>query len=261
MLEEFNYTIGAELEFYLFDENGEPVADLESGEYPRKQFDILPQHQALLDKLTEAFSSFKIEKEDGPGQLEAHFTPANDYKELANEISSFKQQAIDFAIENNCEISFSARPISGQPGSSLHIHLSSELFDPYGLQENNGMMSPKSAKNNDYMLWAIGGCLEKLSEDKSIFLPSEDSIKRISGWKNAPTKICWGLNNRSVAIRVPDSKPKRLEHRVSGADVVPELVCKAVIDAAKYGIDNKVSAGEPVFGNAWDGKYSYELLL
>ena len=76
-----------------------------------------------------------------------------------------------------------------------------------------------------------------------------------------PTKICWGKNNRSVAIRIPDSKPKRLEHRVAGADATPEKVCAAIVNAAQYGIENKVDPGELVYGNAWDGKYKYPLII
>ena len=141
---EFKYTIGAELEFFILDGEGNSVADLDSGEFPKKQFDILSQHADLIDKFVSSFESCKISAEDGPGQFEAHFEPKNDYKELAEDILSFKQQAIDFGIENGCEISFSAKPIEKQPGNSLHIHLSAELFDPYGLVANNGVMTPKN---------------------------------------------------------------------------------------------------------------------
>jgi glutamine synthetase len=180
---------------------------------------------------------------------------------LANNINQFKEAAQLAASRSEMFLSFDAKPLAGQCGSSLHIHYSTELFDPWGLKANNGVVTPKRDNDNDYVLWAIGGMLEKMPDDINIFVPTAESKLRIEPWLNAPTKICWGRNNRSTAIRIPDGKPKRIEHRVSGADADPLKAISAIIAAAEYGINNKVQPDEPIFGNAWEAKYERAPLL
>jgi len=142
----------------------------------------------------------------------------------------------------------------------MHINFSSPLFDPWGMEANGGVVTIKRSEDNNYVLWAIGGMLEKMAENIHIFVPTEESRKRIEPWFNAPTKICWGRNNRSTAIRIPDSKPKRIEHRVSGADAEPLKVISAIVDAASYGIVNQTPPDEEIFGNAWEDKYNKPLI-
>lgn len=258
---DLNPTIGAELEFYLFDENGDSIVDIESGKFPQKRYDVLPQHKAKVEEFCAKFSEYNIEKEDGAGQFEAHFQPKNDVEDIAADIESFIQNSIN-AVDG-LRVNFHPKPLDNQPGSSLHIHLSSDLYDPYGLGLNGGVMLPTVDPNNEYVLWSIGGMLEKMPQPKGmkICFPNADSKSRIKPWMNAPTKICWGKNNRSVAIRIPDSKPKRIEYRLAGSDANPKELIKYVIESAQYGIDNKIEPDEAVFGNAWDGKYKKPLIL
>ena len=60
--------------------------------------------------------------------------------------------------------------------------------------------------------------------------------------------MSWGYENRTAAVRIPggDSQARRIEHRVSGADANPYLVCSAVLAGMLYGIENKLEAPEPV---------------
>ncbi|MCV5264383.1 glutamine synthetase, partial [Escherichia coli] len=43
----------------------------------------------------------------------------------------------------------------------------------------------------------------------------------------------WGENHRGVALRVPisDSKNRRIEHRIAGADVNPYILAAVVLSA------------------------------
>lgn len=258
-----DYTIGAEIEFYLLSddllaaENG-IIADLSSGSFPKKKYSISDAYKKNFERFLSYLPEYKIETECGPAQFEVQFEPTNSISELANKISAFREVANVAATRAGLKASFAAKPLTGHCGNSLHIHYSSPLFDPWGLAENDGVVTIKRNTDNEYVLWAIGGMLEKMPQDINIFVPTAESRKRIEAWFNAPTKICWGKNNRSTAIRIPDSKPKRIEHRVSGADANPHAVISAVVDAANYGIINKIQPDEPVFGNAWEDKYQYQ---
>ena len=250
-----DFTVGAELEFYLLTPEGETIANLSTGKFPQKRYAVSADYAENLNTFITQVAHYNLSQESGPGQYEVQFNPTNDVEALAQQINEFREEAGLAASRAGLYLSFEAKPLDGHPGSSLHIHFSSELFDPWGLVANNGIVTPKRDADNDYVLWAIGGMLQKMPEDVSIFVPTTESRKRIEPWLNAPTKICWGRNNRSTAIRIPDGKPKRIEHRVSGADANALAVLNAVTSAAIYGIENKITPDEQVFGNAWEDKY------
>ena len=66
----------------------------------------------------------------------------------------------------------------------------------------------------------------------------------------APT---WGVNNRTVSLRVPAGRPKtrHVEHRVAGADGNPYLVLAVLLASAHHGIKNKLDPGPAVVGDGY----------
>src|SRR5690606_644033 len=70
----------------------------------------------------------------------------------------------------------------------------------------------------------------------------------------APTKVTWGIDNRTVAMRVIQAGPKgtRLEARVPGSDVNPYLAITACLAAGLYGIKKNLPLqGNPVVGSGY----------
>ena len=257
-----NFTVGAELEFYLFDSKmGGLVSDESTGKFPQKFYDLHEEYKAKIVDLFADFDSYDYEmkQESGPGQFEVQFKHFKTVDELANNISEFKYLAEKLKVKYGLEFSYHPKPLEGHTGSGLHIHICTDAFDPYGLIANGGFMQAKRDSDNDHVLWAVGGLLAKVKKDLPIFLPTPESRLRLVDFMNAPTKICWGRNNRSVLVRIPDGKPKRLEHRLAGSDSDPKAVAEAVIAAAIYGIENKIVPPEPIWGNAWDKKHYPDL--
>ena len=78
----------------------------------------------------------------------------------------------------------------------------------------------------------------------------------------APTHISYGNNNRTVMIRMPDSYPKRLEHRLAAADADPYLVIYAILNSIFQGIPNyaKINRLEKIYGNAFDTQYNLMMI-
>ncbi len=254
---DLQFTIGAELEFYVFDAKNDFIVDLTTGKFPQKFYEIKPAFKQIIEDFTAELASYEFtaKQESGPGQFEVEFKPYPDPQQLVNKILEFRILIERLEVKYQINVNFHPKPVPDSPGSALHIHISSQLFDPYGLIANKGVVQAKRDADNEYVLYAIGGLLERMPQDIAIFLPDEESRKRIIPYMNAPTKICWGRNNRSVALRIPDSKPKRIEHRVSGSNAEPAQVIKAVMDAAAHGIRNKIKPDEPIWGNAWDAIY------
>ena len=79
----------------------------------------------------------------------------------------------------------------------------------------------------------------------------------------APTHVCYGGNNRTVAIRIPDSIPKRLEHRVSAASADPAIIIYTILASIEKGLSRQINTDgyKKIFGNAFDNQYDLEKIL
>ena len=101
---------------------------------------------------------------------------------------------------------------------------------------------------------AVAGLLATMSDCTLLFAPHVNSYRRYIPGTLAPNNVSWGYENRTAAVRIPggDNKARRIEHRVSGADANPYLVCSAVLAGMLYGIENKLEAPEPVNNITYD---------
>ncbi|MBT6415867.1 MAG: glutamine synthetase, partial [Candidatus Puniceispirillum sp.] len=65
--------------------------------------------------------------------------------------------------------------------------------------------------------------------------------------------ICWGYENRTVAVRVPHGPgtARRIEHRVAGADSNPYLMLAIILATAMQGMQEKTDPGSPITDNAY----------
>jgi glutamine synthetase len=87
-----------------------------------------------------------------------------------------------------------------------------------------------------------------------MFAPNINSYKRLVEGAWAPTTLTWGIDNRTVALRIlpGSSKSCRLETRVIGSDVNPYLAMAACLAAGLYGIKNKMNLKQPAtIGNGY----------
>ncbi len=92
-----------------------------------------------------------------------------------------------------------------------------------------------------------------LREFAALVAPNVNSYARLTPGYWAPTAATWGIDNRTVGIRViPGSaKSQRLEYRVPGSDVNPFLSMAAAIGAGLLGIEQKIEPTQMSVGNAY----------
>jgi glutamine synthetase len=97
---------------------------------------------------------------------------------------------------------------------------------------------------------AIAGLLQTMPDSLALMAPSVNSFRRLEPGAYAPVTLCWGHDNRAVAIRIPNGPPRasRVEHRTAGADANPYLVMAAILAGAHHGIARELPAPEPVEG-------------
>jgi glutamine synthetase len=129
----------------------------------------------------------------------------------------------------------------------MHLHLS--FTDPQG----SNIFADTGEELSPTLLQAIGGLKETLADSMAVLAPHANSWRRFAANSYAPVSATWGVNNRSVALRVPAGSPKgrHLEHRVAGIDANPYLVAALTISGAIKGIDARTDPGPAVTGDGY----------
>lgn len=192
-----------------------------------------------------------LHTETGPGVLEAAIL-YSDALEAADRATLFKTSAKEIGQRFGIMPSFMAKWNSALPGCSGHIHQT--LWDPNG--DKNLFYNEKDAhKMSPLFKSYLAGLLKCLPEILPLLAPTVNSYKRLVDGFWAPTKVSWGIDNRTVAFRVipASSKSTRLEVRVGGADLNPYLAIAATVAAGLYGIQKNLSLSDkPITGSAYN---------
>lgn len=233
----FTPVIGVELEFYL-----SSTKAIE-----------------LLDTYIADFGISNTINEEGINQFEVSFSKTHNIQSLAKNIIEFKKKFYSLAENNNFQVFFSSRPFYEQPSSSMQVNIS--LND----KEGDNVFSKILNKETDVLLFAIGGLLQSMSKSMIYFAPKKECYKRFSDFKNVPTTISWGGNNRTTALRIPtstdDENNRRIEHRVPCCCSNPYDVFSVILESISFGITNKIKPKtDKIFGNAYDKQYSLQKL-
>ncbi|NRA67549.1 MAG: glutamine synthetase [Pseudobacteriovorax sp.] len=192
-----------------------------------------------------------LHTETGPGVFEAALQ-VEQALEQADRAVLFKSGVKEIAYQHDIIPSFMARWNDTMPGCSGHLHQS--LWDKDG--ERNLFYDAGESGNMSQLFQSyLAGQLALLPEFLAMFAPTINSYKRLVPGFWAPTRANWGIDNRTVALRVipGGSKSCRLETRVGGADMNPYLSIAAALAAGLYGIENKLSLKQdPIAGNGYE---------
>lgn len=189
--------------------------------------------------------------EAGPGQNEIDLRYA-DALTMADNIITFRTVVKEVAISQGVHATFMPKPLAGQPGSGMHVHLS--LFEG----ESNAFFDP-AAK---YQLSHIGrqfvaGLLRHAPEFTAVTNQYVNSYKRLWGADEAPSYVSWGHLNRSALVRVPLYKPgkgssARVEYRAMDSAANPYLAFSVLLAAGLKGIEEGYELPEEAEHSMWD---------
>jgi glutamine synthetase len=213
----------------------------------------LDYHGPLLEALRQAFNTQDLPyegiiKESAPSQFEINVAHSDDVMLLADQVIRMQRTIRAVSARHGFVASFMPKPIDDEAGNGLHVHCS--LLDESG----TNVFDDGGEEGTDLLRYAVAGCLELLPASMLLFAPSFNAYRRFQPGNHAPTESAWGYDNRTTAIRIPESPAaaRRIEHRVAGADANPYLVLAAVLAGIWHGIENTLSPPNPIEGNAWD---------
>jgi glutamine synthetase len=184
-----------------------------------------------------------LHTETGPGVYEAAILYSG-MLEAADRAALFKTGVKEIAYKHNIMATFMAKISENLPGCGGHVHQS--LWDKDG--KNNLFADEKDKlKISDLMRSYIAGQLYCLPHVLPMYAPTINSYKRLVEGAWAPTTLTWGIDNRTVALRVlcGGSKSTRLEMRVIGSDANPYLAMAAALASGLYGIRKKLELKQP----------------
>jgi glutamine synthetase len=99
----------------------------------------------------------------------------------------------------------------------------------------------------------VAGQLDLFRPLTLFFAPVTNSYKRFQPDSFAGFVATWGIDNRTVSLRVINSTPgkMRLENRIGGADLNPYAAFAASLGAGLRGITRKLALPDPSEGNSY----------
>ncbi|MCA1297652.1 glutamine synthetase family protein [Stappia indica] len=254
--------VAPEMEFYLVRPNTDPDYPLEpptgrSGrpEVGRQSYSIsaLNEFDDLIDDIYDLSGAQGLEidtliHEEGAAQMEINLRHGNPLV-LADQVFLFKRTIREAALRHDMYATFMAKPMSNQPGSSMHIHQS--VIDR---ETGANLFSRADGEPSAEFLSFIAGHQTYLPAVTCILAPYVNSYRRFSRDTTAPVNVYWGYDNRTVGLRVPNSKPsaRRLENRVPSSDANPYLAIAASLACGYLGIKQNLTPDEPRNGYSSD---------
>jgi glutamine synthetase len=196
-----------------------------------------------------------LHTETGPGVYEVAIQYSK-ISEAADRATLFKTAVKEIAYKHSIMATFMAKWNENLPGCSGHVHQS--LWDE---KNKKNLFYEKTDEHNmsGLMKNYLAGQLYCLPQILPMYAPTINSFKRLIEGAWAPTTLTWGIDNRTVALRVLNTSKKsaRLETRVVGSDVNPYLAMAACLASGLYGIKNKLELKQPATtGNGYkDSRY------
>jgi glutamine synthetase len=255
--------VAVELEFYLFDRlagaDGRPQPTLNASDGARNastqvySIDDRDENAGFIDAVARACRAQGIPAdtavaEYAPGQFEINLKHRADALAACDDAVLLKRAIKAIALQQGAMASFMAKPLAGQAGSGLHLHVS--VLDGDGRNIFAGAPDAPAAALRP----AVGGLQASARDNLLLFAPHANSYRRFVANAFVPLNDSWGFNNRTVAMRIPhsDAANTRIEHRIAGADANPYLVAAAVLAGMLDGIEQQLDPGAPVTGNAYE---------
>lgn len=209
--------------------------------------------------------------EAGTGQVEMALPPSRDAVALFKDALRVRDLIDNVAHAHGYIADFRAKPFADDYGSAIHVHVHVE--DDIG----NNLFVKQNDNLSNALRYTLGGLLARMPEDVSVFLPYAASWERIVPRFHAPVAVCWGYNNRTTMLRIPDGTSnvrgksdlalqilpatRRIEHRLAGADADIGEVLLAVLRGVQQGLIEQKEPPAPIYGDASHEQYALMPLL
>jgi len=258
--------VAPELEFYLTAKNIDPDLPLRPpvGRSGRSEtsrqiysIDAVNEFDPLFEDIYDYCEVMSLDvdtliHEIGAGQMEINFLHGEPMG-LADKVFFFKRTLREAALKHDMYATFMAKPMTGEPGSAMHIHQS--VVD--SKTGKNIFSNENDSGPSEAFMHYIGGLQRYMPSAMALVAPYVNSYRRIVRHTAAPINIQWGKDNRTVGFRVPESGPqdRRVENRVVGADANPYLALAVTLACGYLGMIERLEPTPMTVDSAYDLDY------
>ena len=249
-----------ELEFYIFEQSYDALRDggtdhLTPVSAYNEDYHLFQttKEEPLMRALRNGLYGAGIPVENSKGEAEAGQEEINIRYDAMVTTADFhvitKQATKEIAHALGKSVTFMAKYDHRRAGSSSHVHQSLWTLDGAPAFLDKDAEYGMSALMRQYM----AGQLAHAREITALLAPYVNSYKRFCVGMFAPTKAVWSLDNRTAGFRVcgDGTKAVRVECRIGGADLNPNLACAALLAAGLAGIEGKMDLEPEMQGDSY----------
>ena len=239
--------VGTELEFYLLDPDTGRPRDKGNDCYGlARAAELEPVLGPMRRELAEM--GIPIEQsnpEYAAGQVEVNIRYDSAII-AADRVVMFRSLVKQLAARHGLNATFMAKPFIDESGNGFHLH--------YSLWSEGKNIFADAGKLNDLGRHFLGGMQQRMAEASICGAATVNAYRRRQPLSFCPVNASWGLDNRTVALRVIEGSESavRIEKRDAGADCNPYLLMAADIAAGLDGIEGKTEPTAITTGNAYE---------
>jgi len=201
----------------------------------------LEQTRAIYQRVIRYAKAMGLDMIEGDyedaGQIELNFM-YDRADRTADRLITYRQICVQVARELGIEVTFMPKPEVGIMGNGCHHNLS--------LWKDNGNAFAEPGRRDLHITetakHALGGLLQHAAESMAVYGSTVNSYKRYwDAGQFAPSRVDWGLDDRSRSVRV--SASGRLELKLPDSIVNPYLSHALIAGAMEDGLHNAIDPG------------------
>ena len=245
---------GAELEFYLLDPQTDQPRDVGNDCYGLER---AASFEHVLGPIRQQIDAIGIPIEQSnpeyaPGQVEVNMRYDSALL-AADRVVMFRSLVKQLATRHGYLASFMAKPFIDLGGNGFHLH--------YSLWSEGQNIFSDGGRLNDTGRHFLGGLQKRMVETSICGAANVNSYRRRVPYSFCPTNASWGMDNRTVALRVIEGSDSatRIEKRDAGADCNPYLLMATDIAAGLDGIEEKQEPTKITTGDAYNDSHDEAL--
>jgi glutamine synthetase len=180
----------------------------------------------------------------GQCEIDMHF---DSLLQMADRVMLYKYIVKNVARRAGKTVTFMPKPIFGDNGSGMHVHMSLWRDErPLFAAEGGYAGLSETAR------FFIGGLLTHAPAILALAAPTTNSYRRLVPGYEAPVNLVFSQRNRSAAVRIPmysdNPKAKRVEFRPPDPTCNPYLTFSALMMAGLDGIRREIEPSQHGFG-------------
>jgi glutamine synthetase len=164
---------------------------------------------------------------------------------MGDQLMMYKYIVKNVCAQHGYTATFMPKPLFGDNGSGMHVHMSLWNEDNNLFFDTNGY-----ALLSDSARWYIGGLIKHSPALLAFAAPTTNSYRRLVPGYEAPINLIYSQRNRSAICRIPmyskSPKAKRVEYRAPDPSCNPYLTFAALLMAGLDGIKNKIEPPKPM---------------